>query len=267
MTLVGEVAIGVRLVSRSSPRTTIRACSVLLLAPIRGRARRGSHRGASIWALSDDEAEGQFFTVYILKDGGVIDQAPPPSLSGVQAQIAVYDRDANGNYIVDGCEVLALGKVGDDQLFAINAGTANVQGFKRIRESSIRHAEEESPELESIAAEPHTFTGATLGTTIVAVSRAPIDTVTAVIIVKRTSETITRGNVAGGTDPLGHSSVVAIESIVQGTTISSSAYALAGDSVSWAPAGTEPAAFSTYTVTYLYNAAVTPDAVRIQPFR
>jgi hypothetical protein len=56
--------------------------------------------------------------------------------------------------------------------------------------------------------------------------------------------------------------VVAIESVVQGgTTYAAAAYALANDGVSWAPSGAEPAASSTYQVTYRYNAAVTPTAI------
>ncbi|MBB4042010.1 hypothetical protein GGR34_003695 [Microvirga flocculans] len=260
--MTGEVRIGVRL-----QRTVITEAedpSLLGLHPgTESEGEPGAARIAKnlVWAIEGDAQAGEFAAVYLIKDGAVIDQTPPPALSGVLAVLSVYDKDANGNYIVDGCEVLPLGKSGPAQVFSIGAGTANIQGFKRIRESSIRHAETEAPDVESIAAEPHTFTGPDNGTATIAVSRPPIANVSSVIVVKRTTETVTRGPIAGGSDDLQFSSVVEIESIVYGgTTVPASAYALAGDAVSWAPGGTEPAANSTYSVTYLYNAAVTPDA-------
>lgn len=262
--MTGETTIGVRL--QRVLKTYEDDASLLGLHP--GTAAEGEPGAAReeeviVWALPDDEVDGDYYAVYLLRDGTVIDQQPPSALTGVQQQIARYDRDANGNYAVDGCEVIALGKVGSDQIFAIQAGTANIQGWKRIREASLRHAEVEAPDLEAIAAEPHTFTGTTGGSASIAVSRAPIQAVTAAVVVKRIVEVVTRGAVPGGLDDLFHSSVTEVESVVQGGTtyVAGTDYSLTGDAISWAPGGAEPAGSSTYTVTYLYNAAVTPDAV------
>jgi len=261
--MTGEVTVGVRLVS-----TVITEAEDPSLLGVHPGSESEGEPGAArvteqiVWALPDDGGDGAFFAVYLIKDGAALDQMPPPALSGVISQIALYDRDANGNYIVDGCEVVALGKTGSSQVFSIGAGTANIQGFKRIREASIRHAEPETPDLDAIAAEPHTFTGPTGGSSVVTVSRPPVAAVSSAIVVKRITEVVTRGPIPGGSDDLQFSSVVEIESVVQGmTTFPPSSYALAGDAVSWAPAGSEPAASSTYSVTYLYNAAVVPDAV------
>jgi hypothetical protein len=260
----GEITIGVRL-----QRTIVTHeddASLLGLHPgswAEGEPGAVRVHATLVWALETDEQDGDYYPVYLIKDGAVIDQKPPPALTGIAQQIAVYDRDANGSYIVDGCEVIALGKVGSDQVFAIQAGTANINGFKRIRETALRHLEPEAPDLESIAAEPHTFTGTTGGSTVVTVSRPPINAVSSAIVVKRVTEVVTRGAVPGGSDDLQFSSVVEIESITQGgTTYTSPAdFTLVADAVSWAPGGAEPAAASTYSVTYLYNAAVTPTAV------
>ena len=241
LTISGEVTVGVRLIK--TVVTELQDPDLLGLHP---GSEAESEPGAGhtlptiSWALSDDGDPGQFFSVYLIKNGAVIDQSPPPALSGVTQQIAVYDFDALGNYIVDGCEVIALGKVGSDQVFSINAGTANIKGYKRIREASLRHFEEEQPDIEPIAAEPHTFTGTPGGTTV--------------------TETIVRGASPNSSDDLGFSSVVAIESVTQGGTtfVPTTDYLLAADAVSWAPGGTEPAAGSSYSVTYRYNSAVTP---------
>lgn len=260
----GEIIVGVRL--RYIKIDEGDDPALLGLGPgSEGEGEPGAVRLAAAlqWALVDDGEPGEFFGVYLIKNGAVIDQTPPPALSGVMAQIARYDADANANYIVDGCEVTPLGKVGTDQRFAINSGTANIVGYKRIREASIRHSEVEAPDLESIAAEPHTFTGEDGGTATIPVLRAPIHAVSSVIIVKRTTEVVVRGAAPNGSDALGNSSVVAIESVTQGGTtyVAGTDFLLVGDAVAWAPGGAEPAAASTYTVTYRYNSAVTPDNV------
>lgn len=263
--LTGEVLVGVRL--QSALRTSGDDPTLLGLHPgteAEGEPGAARVRETLVWALPTDAQAGQFFAVYQVRDGVVVDQAPPPALSGVQQQIAVYDFDALGNYAVgDGCLVTPLGKIGADQVFSISAGTANIRGFKRTREAAARFAEPEQPELETVTAEPITMTGPTGGTHVLTVGRPPINGVSAAVIVKRISQTVTRSAVANGSDALTYSSVVAVESVVQGGTtyVATTDYVLSAGSISWAPGGAEPAASSTYTVTYLYNDSVTPTAV------
>lgn len=217
-----------------------------------------------VWAKEDDVQAGDFYPVYSVLEGTVLDQSPPPIMTGVISQIAVYDRDANGNYIVDGCEVTALGDVLGDQIFNIGAGTANIQGFKRVRQSAIRYARTEDPDLESIAAEVHNYDAATGAPSTVTVDRPPISNIVSVVIVKRaTLEVVTRGGVPNTSDPLAHASVVAIESVVQGATtyVATTDYTLSSGNVNWSPGGAEPAGSSTYTVTYLYNDVATPSGI------
>ncbi|MFC5509265.1 DUF4815 domain-containing protein [Bosea massiliensis] len=257
----GEVTVGVRLVQTAV--TEEDDPDLLGLHP--GNEAEGEPGAARLisslsWAISDDGEPGEFFSVYVIKDGAPLSQMPPPALSNVQQLLAVYDFDYGGNYIVDGCEVFALGDLAGSQVFSIAAGTANIKGYKRIRETALRHAQPEEPDLEAIAAEPHTFTGPTDGDTVITVSRPPIAGVTSAVVVKQTSESVVRGASPGGSDPLSLSSVVSIVSITQGATtfVSGTDYTLSADSVSWTPGGAEPAASSTYTVTYRYNSAVTP---------
>ncbi|MBN9444385.1 DUF4815 domain-containing protein [Bosea sp. (in: a-proteobacteria)] len=260
----GEVTFGVRLLKTVVDESV--DPSLLGLHPgTEAEGEPGAVRLVSSlsWAMPDDGEPGDFFSVYLVKNGAPIDQAPPPALSGVLQTIAVYDYDALGNYVVDGCEVSALGKVGSQQIFSIAAGTANIKGYKRIRESALRHAQTEEPELEAIAAEPHTFTGPTDGSTVITVSRPPIASISAAVVVKEVTQSIVRGASPNGSDALSFSSVVAIVSVTQGATefVAGTDFTLSGDAVSWAPGGDEPAASSTYTVTYRYNSAVVPTAV------
>ncbi len=57
--------------------------------------------------------------------------------------IAIYDR-AHGHYIVSGCRVSALGTNKGCQVFSIQEGEANINGFKRKRLEAL------SEELEDL---------------------------------------------------------------------------------------------------------------------
>lgn len=212
------------------------------------------------WSREGDGRPGDYYPVYTIRDAAVIDEALAPDLSGVKAVLAVYDMDAHGHYIVNGCEVTALGLIDGKQVFSVQPGVANIRGYKRSRSYALRHAETEAPDLETVSAETHLYP--VVVPAVITLRRPPAASIDQVVIQKRTTETVVRGSVPGGLDALGHGSVVAIESVAQGgTPIDNTAYALAGDSVSWAPAGTEPAASSTYQVTYRYNVAVVPDVI------
>jgi hypothetical protein len=260
----GEITIGVRL--RRIQVTADDDPTLLGLHPgtdSEGEPGAAREREIITWATAADGQPGDYYPVYLIRDRVVIDQKAPPSLTGVQAEIARYDRDALGSYIVEGCEVKALGKIGSAQRFSVASGIANIFGFKRTRFAAILHDETEAPDLETITAEPITMTGSTGGPHVLTVARPPINDVIAAVIVKRVTEVVTRGAIAGGSDPLQFSSVVAVESVVQGGTtyVATTDYVRSGGSISWAPAGAEPAGASTYSVTYLYNASTTPTAV------
>ncbi|WP_282046302.1 DUF4815 domain-containing protein [Roseibium album] len=261
--MTGDVSIGVRVVS--SYVTSEDDASLLGIEPgTDAFAEPGAARELRTltWSLSDSGEAGEFAQVYLMRDGGVIDQSPPPALTGVLQQLSVYDHDSNGHYIVDGCTVRALGKSGNDQIFSLGAGTANVLGWKRIRTSALRLAETEDPDLETVDLETHTFVDSGDGSMTVTVDRPPISGVIAANVTKQVSEVVTRLATPGGADPLGNSSVQEIISVTQGpTTYDPSEYTLVGNTISWAPSGDEPAQASTYTVTYNFYDNVTPDEV------
>lgn len=262
--LAGDVIVGVRLITTIITEND--DTSLLGLEP--GTEAEGEAGAARVsqtveWAIQGDGGAGDFFGIYLVRDGDVIDQSPPPALSGVTQAIASYDRDANGSYIVAGCRVTALGKNGAHQVFSIEEGVANIYGFKRTRYSATRFPVTEEWETSQIDAEPHTFADGGSGWVVLTLNRGPIDTINSVIITKQVTETVVRGTPNNTSDPLGHSGVTEIISVKQGGTTYAQGgdYQLSGDSVDWSPGGAEPAGGSSYDVTYRYLEAVTPDEV------
>ncbi|MGX5723324.1 DUF4815 domain-containing protein [Shinella zoogloeoides] len=214
------------------------------------------------WAFEGDGGSGQFYPYLVLRDGVIISQDAPPTLSGIQQQIATYDYDAHENYVVRGCTVSPLGLEAGKQVFAIAEGRANIMGFKRTRPTASRFSETETPDTGTIDAEPHNFDDGGTGTAVITVRRPPVSAVTSAIITKQRTVTITKG-VTDGADLLPDDGVTSIISVVQGgmTYTQGADYQRSGDSVDWLSGGIEPATSSSYNVTYRYLDAVTPTAV------
>ena len=82
-------------------------------------------------------------------------------------------------------------------------------------------------------------------------------------ITKQRTVTLTHGSVTGSLDPLPDTSVVSIQSVVQGaaTFTATTDYLLTAGKVDWTPAGAEPATGSSYDVTYRYITTVVPTSV------
>lgn len=259
--MAGAVTIGVRLVETWI--TELEEPALYGLHPgSKAEGEAGAARGivSLEWGFAGDGGTGQLYSVYLLKDGVAIDQSPPPSLSGINAQIAIYDYDANGNYVVSGCKVTALGKDAGDQVFSISEGTANINGFKRVRHAAIRHREPETSDQMRIATEVHSF-GA--NPTTITLNHGPIATINRVLVEKEVTETVTRGGTPNGKDNLANTGVLSIVEVKAGATtyVQGTDYIRSGDTVDWSPGGAEPGAGNTYTVTYRFLGVVAPSVV------
>lgn len=264
ISLAGAAEFGVWLT-----KTTITAADNAVLYGLAEGTRAEGEEGADrqvtsiAWGQSTDIVEdGIFYAVYRMSNGTIIDQTPPPSLSGINQAIAIYDRDVNGNYIVQGMKVTALGKSGSDQIFSMSEGIANIVGYKRTRNAALRFSQLEEFDVLRVIQENHTYVDNNSGSFKIELNQSPLATVVSATVTKEvTSETVIR---ATGTefDSLANTGVTEIVSVVQGGTtfIADTDYAKTGDQVEWLSGGSAPASSSSYQVTYRYTAAATPVA-------
>jgi hypothetical protein len=229
----------------------------------------GRLRITPTWGREGEGLIGVFYPVWTVVDGQLLNQSGGDGGDAFSEALARYDRESNGNYIVDGLSVTALGLSGGGNAFSVKAGVGNIFGYKLDKPTATRLLYAEDPDLELVEAEPDTFTGTTGGTATIQLNRAPVSTINEVVITREKTVTITRGGFTGGQDALPDVSVLSIISVEQHPTIYQSPrdYFLNGDKVDWSPSGggaIEPAPGSTYTVTYRYLGNVTPSNLDLQ---
>ncbi|WP_336288655.1 DUF4815 domain-containing protein [Bartonella sp. CB60] len=231
-----------------------------------GEAGAARETAKLVWALKDDPQEGTFFPVYVLQDGILIDQKSPSLLEPAMQAIATYDR-AHGHYIVSGCRVTALGKEGGNQVFSIQEGEANINGFKRKRLAALRYEEAEDFSEGVVPSETHIFSpqqgekSFTFKTYY-----APLATIHSLLLTKEKTVNVTRGATASGRDGMPDKSITSFEKVVQGNKVfkEDTDFKKTGDTIDWVLAGDEPRAGSSYTVTYRYRAQVMADKITAQ---
>lgn len=211
------------------------------------------------WGFSGDGGDAaSFYPVFSILNGYLLDVSDPPVLDSAQQLVARYDREANGNYIVDGLGVTHSILDGIEHTLMVQAGVANVNGIKIDKVSSQPFVYNEDPDLQQISNEPETSSSA--GTQTITTTYQPLESIQDVVITTETTETVTHGAFSGASDALANTSVLSITSIVSGgTTYASPAdFTLNGDQVDWSPSGNEPSPGATYTVVYRHLVSVTP---------
>lgn len=256
----GRVEVGIRLIKSYITHED----DPTLVGLVSGSAAEGEpgaarEVGSATWAWGGDNGTGEFYAVYTLQDGSILDQVGPSVLAPAMQAIQEYDRP-NGNYIVSGRKVTALGANGGNQVFTISEGEANINGMKRTAFAALRHSEPEDWDELAIPGETQTYPGGPSHTFTVA--EGPIGVINSILLTKEVTENVTRGAVANGADALSNTSVVSIVSVTQGGTtyVAGVDFDRVNNTVDWARAGAEPAAGSSYTVTYRYRDSVTADA-------
>jgi Domain of unknown function (DUF4815) len=226
----------------------------------------GRLRVTATWGREGDGGTGVFYPVYTVIDGTLLNQGGGNVGDAFSEALARYDRESNGNYIVTGLSVTALGLAAGVNAFSVKDGTGNIFGYKIDKLASTRLNYAEDPDMELVDAEPDTFTGSTGGSAAIQLNRFPVESILEVVVTKEKTVSITRGGFSGGQDTLPDVSVLSIQSITQGGTtyVANTDYFLNGDKVDWSPAGGEPAPGSTYSITYRYLGNATPSAVNLQ---
>lgn len=262
--LTGSVAIGLWLLE-----TVVTELEDSSLRDPAGLVRNYQEPGAARlkieprWGYQGDgTADAEFFPIYYADDGVLRAKEAPPALDSVSQAIANYDQDSNGsNYIVSGLSTTIGVDVDGAQVYHVSAGRARVNGFGVSLNTSKRVIYPAVAVLRYIDSEP--FVSTTANAQRVKVDRTPIAGVDQVRITAKKTAALTHGTYSGALDPLPDSSVVDIVSVVQGATtyVKGTDYKLSSGRVDWSLSGAEPAAGSSYNVTYQYITAAEPTAV------
>ena len=216
------------------------------------------------WGLGgDDSMEGDFFLIHRIQEGSLVVENLVPQIDGTVRLLARYDYESNSNYIVDGLQVSPEIPVGSLYKFNVSAGTANIEGYKLVKPVNTELEFIADPDIFAIENEPHESIGIQKQT--ITLNNRPLQSIRNVAITSEQTATVVRGNVPNGRDPLPDTSVLSIESIRQGNTVFTSGtdYALNGGRVDWSAGGREPAASTSYVVTYRYITTVVPEDINL----
>ena len=158
----------------------------------------GRLRVTPTWGREGDGSTGVFYPVYTVIDGALLNQGGGNVGDSFSEALARYDRESNGNYIVTGLSVTALGLAAGVNAFSVKDGTGNIFGYKIDKLASTRLNYTEDPDLEVVDSEPDTFTGATGGSATIQLNRFPVESILEVVITREKTVTITRGGFSGG---------------------------------------------------------------------
>ncbi len=224
---------------------------------------------STIWGyqaegLSPRFSEGEFYPIYNIENGVLIEYSPPPQANIVTTALARYDKEANGSYVVNGLEVMFLQR--DEkggEIFVINEGKAHVDGYEIELPHSIRVSFDEDPDIKSVESEPHTFQPNSQRVMELKVNDFPISEIKKVDITVQKTITVTHGSYSGAIDPIPDSAVLEIIQIKQGNIIyeNSTDYKLNAGNVDWSLPGKEPAPGSSYQITYRCRTHVSPEDI------
>lgn len=253
-----SLAIGVRLVEA----TVTELEDPSLRDPAKG-TRNYQEPGAArlqvtaVWGWEGDGQEGDFFAVYTVENGVLLQKEPPPQLDTMTNALARYDRDsAGGNYVISGFGVSAtFDQAAQKIITLVGEGRARVNGFGIEMPRSARLVENMDRDLQQVTAEPRTFNPDGAGKMRINVDNAPLVSIDQVRITAQKTVTVTHGAFSGAKDPLPDNAVLSIVSVSQGATnfVNGTDFKLTSGQVDWSLPGAEPAPGSTYSVTYQYQ--------------
>jgi len=219
--------------------------------------------------LTPINPEGEFYPIYGVENGVLIQHAPPPQFDAVNSALARYDRESNGSYVVNGMDVRYLQKDNNEQIFVIGEGKAHVDGFEIELPHSLRIRFVIDPDVQTIDSEPHTFQPNAQGIMDLVLNETPANQILDVDVTIQKTITITHGSYTGVMDPIPDTAVLEIMQIKQGTTIyvNGTDYRLRSGDVDWSLSGAEPAPGSSYEITYRFRSHIIPTDITEDGFK
>ncbi|WP_353273367.1 DUF4815 domain-containing protein [Wolbachia endosymbiont (group A) of Agelastica alni] len=227
---------------------------------------------STIWghqaeSVTVNSTNGEFYPIYNIENGVLIEHSPPPQANIVTTALARYDKEANGSYVVNGLEVMCLQREEGDEkgkkIFVINEGKAHVDGYEIELPHSIRVSFDQDPNIKSVESEPHTFQPNSQRVMELKVNDFPISEIKKVDITVQKTTTVTHGSYSGAVDPIPDSAVLEIIQVKQGNVIyeNSTDYKLNAGNVDWSLPGKEPAPGSSYQITYRCRTHISPEDI------
>lgn len=191
--------------------------------------------------------------IYRLYNGELINETVKPEIDIITDVLARRTFDESGNYKVSGLELRTRNESDGEKIYlSLSEGKAYVKGYEIVKPSATKVPIEYSRETRQILNEPKTYLN---NTTEYKLNNFPASQLTQVKCVVEVTETLTRGNIAGGLDYLGKTPVVDIVSVVQNgiTFVKGKDYQLTNDAVDWSLTGNDPSPGTQYTVTWQYH--------------
>jgi hypothetical protein len=218
------------------------------------------------WGFSADgvagaeDIRGEFFAIYNVEHGVLVQKAPAPQLDSVSTALARYDNESNGSYLVRGMNVTCLDATAEDQLFSVNEGKAHVNGYEIELTHSLRVRLDNESDIQSVNSDPYLFEGDFENKMTIHLNYTPLAAITSVDATVQKTSNITHGSYNGALDPLPATSIVDIIQVRQGNTVyvKNTDYRLTAGQVDWSSSGAEPSPGSTYEVTYRHMTKLTP---------
>jgi hypothetical protein len=213
-------------------------------------------------AGANDEL-GEFYTVYSVESGVLVQKALAPQMDSVNAALARYDNESNGSYLVRGMGVTCLSSSGTEQVFTINDGKAHVNGYEIELAHSLRVRFDNEIDLQTVNSDPYLFEGDFEGKMTIVLNYRPLAEVISVDATVQKTANVTHGAYSGALDPLPSTSIVDIVQVKQGQTVyvKNTDYRLTAGQVDWSLSGAEPSPGSTYEVTYRHMTRLAPTNV------
>ena len=222
------------------------------------------------WKLRGEctpEELNNFNRVFNIVEGNLVrSESDLPWEKGVKELVARYDRNSNGNYIINGYQLTAIPEtkwgLGPWNI-NISEGNANIYGYNYERNFSQILELPKLSDNGTQLAEPVSYRSAVSGG-FYKTRHTPISEIKRISGEKKVvDEVITHGNFKGASDPLRNSPVTLVISVSDNskTYNQGTDYILTNDKIEWLPtAANEPSPGSTYKVTYRYQHTTDPSS-------
>ena len=201
------------------------------------------------WGLiTETHNNAKFYPVYKISSGLIT------RLNRVKPDIIRYDKDAHGNYAIEGLKVSFVKSVSGKQTFKIAQGLAHINGYETELLQNTTFSVDEVMSDENLTKEVTQSETLAESTAKIVLTHVPVENVSFVLITKRrTVENLTHG-LAGCVDELPDESVTKIIEVKQGAKFyiegTDFNFVSETDGIDWSLSGDEPTSNSKYDVTY-----------------